>query len=204
MSDTGSLSGEVVTAWREHWPYFKLSVVLFVVGTLLGALLVLAEVDLFAMLGFEDLGDALPDDITTLVILVNNSIVYGLALLGALTFGLLTVVILLFNDVIVGYVVLPAAEEAGIDFVIVAIVPHGILELPAFFVASAVAFRLVHRFVLRISDRRDRLLDPGELRRIGLLIVVAWVVLAIAAAVEAHLTLWLIETLFPELAENEL
>lgn len=116
----------------------------------------------------------------------------------------MTVVILLFNGVIVGYVVLPAAEEAGIDFVIVAIVPHGILELPAFFVASAVAFRLVHRFVLRISDRRDRLLDPGELRRIGLLIVVAWVVLAIAAAVEAHLTLWLIETLFPELAENEI
>lgn len=189
---------EVVDAWWNHWPYFKLSVVLFLVGSIIGAILITIGVDLFAALGFEEIGDALPDEITTMTILVNNTVVFLLALVGLFSFGLLSALILVFNGVVVGYVVLPAIQEVGIGFAIVAIVPHGIPELSAFFVATAVVFRLLHRFIQMIRDQRERLLDPGDGRRIGLLLVVAWIVLAVAAVIEATVTFWLVETLYPE------
>lgn len=199
MTTSGTLLDELKTAWRSHWQYFKLSVVLFILGSIVGAGLIVLDIDLFAALGFGELGEAFPEEITTFTLLLNNTIVFALALLGVFSFGLLSVIILLFNGVVVGYIAAPAIQEVSVGFVIVAIVPHGILELSAFFVASAVTFRLVHRFVLRLRDRRDRFLDSGDRRRIGLLLLVAWAALAVAAVIEVHVTVWLVETLYPEL-----
>lgn len=195
-------AGELATAWREHWPYVKLAAALFALGALLGAALLVLDVDLFAMLGIEAADDALVDEFTTATILVNNTGVFILTVVGIFSFGLLTALVLLFNGAVVGFVAIPAAGDVGVGFVLVALLPHGILELPALFVAAAVAFRLLHRFAQRVRDRRERLLEPGELPRIGLLLAVAWLVLAIAAAVEVHVTVWLVETLFPELPET--
>lgn len=203
MSESPSVGEDLISAWREHWPYVKLSIWLFLIGSILGWLLIVLEIDLFAFIGLEELDDALPDEITTFSILVNNTIVFLLAIIGVLTFGLLTAIVLVFNGAVVGFVVVPVAQETSIGFVLVAIVPHGILELPAFFVASAVTFRLLHRFVHRVRGRRDQLLDPGDIRKIGLLLGVAWGALAIAAMIEANVTLWLIETLYPELSNTE-
>lgn len=189
------------TAWWEHWPYVKVAVALFVGGGLIGGLLVALEVDLFALIGMEGfLDEALPDEITVVTLFVNNSIVFVLAIIGLLSFGLLTGLILVVNGLIVGYVLVPVASESGIAFVLAGIVPHGILELPALFVAAAVAFRLLHRFVMRLRDRRSTILDAGERRQIAILLAAAWLALAIAAVIEAHVTLWLLETLFPEQA----
>lgn len=202
MSESPGLESSLRKAWWSHWPYVKLSAAVFLFGMIAGVVLGLLEIDIFAILGLENLDDALPEEITTLTILVNNTLVFGLALLGLFSFGLLSVIILLFNGIVVGTVVVPAVQEAGFGFVILAIVPHGIFELPAFFVAAAVTFRLLHQFWHRIRGRRDRFLDPGDLRRIGLLLGVTWLVLAIAAIIEANLTVWLLEYVYPELAET--
>ncbi|MFW6448141.1 MAG: stage II sporulation protein M [Halobacteriota archaeon] len=195
MEATVDTSDELRRAWREHRPYVWLAVGLFALGCLLGVLLA-DRIDLFASLGMGDLGEVLPEDISTLAILVNNSVVLGLTVLGVLSFGLLTAIVLLFNGLILGYVAVPAAREAGLAFVLIGVAPHAVFELPAFFVGAAVAFRLLHRFVHRIQDRRDRMLDPGEGRRVVLLLVTAWVALVVAAAIEVHVTFWLIRWLF--------
>lgn len=202
MASPRNQLGELRLAFYEHWPYFKLAVALFTIGILIGILMV-DRVDLLAILGVEELDEVFPEEFTTLVILVNNSIVFILALVGVLSFGLLTVMILLTNGILVGYIATPIALDVGIDFLLVGLLPHGILELPAFFVASAVTFRLLHRFILRITNRRERLLDEGELKRIVMLLVAAWVVLAIAAAIEVHVTVWLLETLYPDIGSEQ-
>lgn len=202
MSDAG-YAGTLRDAWWDHWPYLKLAVALFAVGVLVGGALALGDIDLFELLGFEEfLDEALPEELTTAAILINNTIVFVLALIGVLTFGLLTGIILVFNGVVVGYVATLAAQEVSVGYVLTAIVPHGILELPAFFVAAAVALRLIHRFIQRVRDRREAVLAPGDLHRIGVLILVAWIVLAIAAAIEVHVTVWLIEWLYPDQLDN--
>lgn len=183
----------------EHWPYVKLATAIFVLGILVGVLLV-DRIDLFALLGFDELDEVIPEELTTFTILLNNSIVFLLAVVGVLSFGALTAIILLFNGLLVGYVATPVAAELGFGFLIVGLAPHGVLELPAFFVAGAVAFRLLHRFLLRIRDRRERILDPGEGRRIALVLGVSWLALALAAVIEVHLTVWLLETFYPEVS----
>lgn len=197
--------GDLRRAWSDHWRYVQLSAILFAIGGIIGVVIAALGIDLFAALGFDDFfEEALPEELTTATILINNSIVFLLAVIGVLTFGLLTAIILVFNGLVVGYVVVPAAQDAGVGFVIAAILPHGILELPAFFVASAVALRLIHRFVQRIRGDRETVLSPGDPKRLVLLLGVAWIVLAIAAVIEVHVTVWLIETLFPEEAGNGL
>ena len=198
MAKKDDCKSAFVQAWWEHWPYFKLSFAIFMLGGIFGTGLVLIGVDLFDLLGFEELEEITPDELTTFAILLNNTIVFFLALLGVFSFGLLTVAILVLNGSLVGYVVPPAVEEAGIGFVLLALIPHGILELPAFFVAAAVSFRLLHRFSHRVRGHRDRLLDPGEGRRIALLLLVTWLVLAVAAAIEVHITFRLVELFYSE------
>lgn len=185
--------GSVVDLWRGYRPYFVLAAGLFAAGCLLGVFLV-DRVDLFGMLGFGGLERALPEKITVGTILLNNTLVFLIALLGTLSFGLLTAVVLVFNGVVVGYVAVPAARESGLEFVLLAIAPHAVFELTAFFLAAAVSFRLIHRFGQRIRDQRERVVAPGEWREFGWLLVGAWVLLAIAAVVEVYVTVWLIET----------
>ncbi|MFP4590377.1 MAG: stage II sporulation protein M [Halobacteriales archaeon] len=195
MSPSDGVLADLRLAWAEHRRYVHLAVGLFALGCLLGVLLV-DRVDLFGLIGLGDLGEAFPEDITTLVIFANNSVVLAITVLGILSFGILTVIVLVFNGVILGYVAVPAAREAGVAFVVVGVVPHAILELPAFFLGAAVAFRLLHRFVDRIRDHRARVLDPGEGRRVVLLLAAAWLAVAVAAAVEVHVTFRLIRWLF--------
>jgi len=193
--------GELTRAFREHWRYFLLAAGLFIAGMVIGALLV-ERIDLFAMIGIGEFEEVLPEQITTALILINNTLVMLVTLLGVFTLGLLTTVVIVFNGIVVGYVVTPIARDVGVDFVLVGLLPHGVLELPAFFMTAAVAFRLLHLFILRVLDRRDRLLDEGGLYRIGLYLATAWVLLAIAAIIEVHVTLWLLETLYPDISAD--
>lgn len=180
-------------AWRTHRPYLAMAVALFASGCVLGVLIV-DQVDLFAAIGLGGLENALPEDISVGVILLNNTVVFAFTLLGVLSFGLLTAAVLLFNGVILGYVAVPAARDSGVEFVVLALVPHAVFELTAFFLAAAVAFRLIHKFIQRIRDRRARIISPGEGRQIVGLLAVAWVLLALAAVIEVYVTFWLVET----------
>lgn len=187
--------------WRQHWRYFQLALGIFAISCLIGALLV-DRIDLFAQLGIDNLDEVFPDEITTTVLLVNNSIVFLLAVIGVLSFGVLTGLVLVINGILLGYVVTPVALEESAGFAFLAIAPHGVFELTAFFMASAVAFRLLHRFVGRVRGHRSRLLDPGDRGRIAMYLGTGWILLALAAVIEAHLTLWLLETVYPELAPS--
>lgn len=198
MGDGRSTDG-LVDTWRVHWPYVKLSAVLFVLGLLAGAA-AWDRVDLLGAFGFEEeaLFEGGEVELTTGFVLVNNTMVFGLVIVGVFSLGLLTALILLFNGFLVGYIAVPIALEEGLGVVLVGLVPHGILELPALFVAAAVAFRLIHRGAAYVRGRREHVTTRAELRRAGALLALAWVVLAIAAVVEAHVTVRLLEALYPE------
>ncbi|WP_439028258.1 stage II sporulation protein M [Haloarchaeobius sp. DT45] len=183
-------------AWREHRPYVGFSVASFVVGIVVGVGLYASGFDLFAAMGLESLGDVLPEDPTATFIFLNNTRVFFIFILGALTGGLLTLAGLLFNGVLVGYVAAGAAAQVGPAFVLLALAPHGVLELPALFVASSVGFRIIGVVVTYVLDRRDHLWTRAEVNRTLLLVLVAWVTLGVAAVIEMHVTTWLLEQVF--------
>jgi len=183
-------------AAREHRRHLLFSVALFLLGTLGGVGLVAEGVDLFAQLGLDGPGGVFPAEPTVPFLLANNTRAFAVFLLGALTLGLLTAFGLVVNGVLVGYVGAIAGSQQGLDFVVLAIAPHGILELPALFVASAVAFRVVARAALRVAGRRDTVQTRAEWRRTLGFVAAAWIALAVAAVVEIHVTFPLVEALY--------
>lgn len=184
------------TAVRDHERYLLVSVALFAVGTALGVALVARGVDLLAELELDNFRQVFPAEPTVSFILLNNTRAFILFLLGAFTLGLLTVLGLVVNGVLLGYVGALAADNQGLGYVLLAIAPHGVLELPALFAASAVAFRLVARVGARVVGRRSTVMSGSEWRRTAGFVVAAWVVLAVAAVVEIHVTFRLVEALY--------
>jgi len=176
------------TAWEEHRRYVAFSAVLFVLGVPVGAGLWARGVDLLALLGADGFEEVFPGELTVATLLLNNTRVFALLVIGALTGGLLSGGGLVFNGVFVGYVAAPLAVDAGVGFVLVGILPHGVPELLAFFVAAGVGFRIVRRAVDRLVGRSEVVLGRDGWRRVGVLLAAAWLLLAVAAVLEVHVT----------------
>lgn len=194
-------------AWAEHRRYVWFAAGLFAVGSALGALLLLAGVDLTEYflellgdeLGIEENGEPVEEfqlELSATFFVLNNTPPFLFAILGALTLGLFTALVMVINGVLVGNIALSMAGLAGVGFIVVGLLPHGIFELPALFVASGVGFRLVHRFGQRVRDTREAFLTREYLARTALLVLFAWLLLVVAAFVEAYVTSALLEALF--------
>lgn len=192
-------------AWDEHRPYVYLAAGLFAIGIAIGAVLAAAGYDLLAMIeavvGEDPLGDLDEGELTAWFFVSNNTVPYVLSIVGVATVGILTVYVVVFNGVVVGNVGWFVAGDEGLDFVVVGLAPHGIFELPALFVAAGVGFRLLHRLGQRVLGRRDSFVTKRYVYRTGLLVLSGWLLLVVAAFVEAYVTGALLEALFADRIE---
>lgn len=196
-------------AWDEHSRYVGFAAGLFVLGVIVGVLLLAAGYNLLEIIA-DLLGESLfPEEVGEFggfelawFLVVNNTRAFFVSILGVLTLGLLTAWIILFNGIIVGNVSAAVAETVGLDYILVGLLPHGIFELPALFVAAGVGFRLLYRFGQRVLGSRDAVLTKPYLYRTTLLVLVGWLLLVVAAFVEAFVTSALLETLFAERLEG--
>ncbi|SEQ72933.1 stage II sporulation protein M [Natrinema salaciae] len=199
----------LVDAWDEHSRYVGFAAGLFAVGVVIGVLLLAAGYNLLEIIA-ELLGEGLfPEGVGEMggfelaqFLLVNNTRAFLLSIGGALTLGLLTAWAMLFNGIIVGNVGAVVAERVGVDYILVGLLPHGIFELPALFIAAGVGFRLLYRFGQRILGSRNAVFTKPYLYRTGVLILAGWLLLVVAAFVEAFVTPALLETLFAERLEG--
>ncbi|RQG94533.1 stage II sporulation protein M [Natrarchaeobius chitinivorans] len=191
----------------EHRRYVWFATGLFAFGILVGVALLLAGVNLLELL-MELLEEGLfPEfedeefELTATFFIVNNSQPFVLSIIGALSLGVLTAVIMLFNGIIVGNVVAAIVGVTGFDYVIVGLAPHGIFELAALFIAAGVGFRLLYRLAERVLGRRDTFLGKPYVLRTLAFVGFAWLLLVLAAFVEAYVTPELLEMLFAERLE---
>lgn len=208
---TPRVLGSLDDAWAEHRRYVWFATGLFAFGIAVGAALYAGGVDLtelFLELLEEEFGEEeLPGDgeladeghleLTATFFITNNTPPFLAAILGALTLGFLTVVIMVFNGVLVGNIVAVAGTEMGFGVVLALLAPHGIFELPALFIAAGVGFRFLHRAGQRIAGTRAALFTRSYLQRTAALVVLAWLILVLAAFVEAYVTFLVADALFP-------
>lgn len=136
---------------------------------------------------FEYFGGFLEDPVLlALIIFANNAGKSLIAMLGGFFFGIFPVMFVILNGYIVGVVVSWREPEWGLWKVVLAILPHGILEIPAIIIACAYGVWLGYRFSLALFK--------GEEFKIYLLLALrAYVkivlpLLLIAAFVEAFIT----------------
>jgi stage II sporulation protein M len=80
-------------------------------------------------------------------IFTQNSIATLIALVGGVFFGISSFFIILFNGFIIGFVItalffIPGNYFHNLLYIILGLAPHGIFEIPAFILASALGLRL--------------------------------------------------------------
>lgn len=188
--------GTLRRLYGSYGRYVALSLALFTLG-IVGGVLVVDLVSLSTLLpgtgAFSGGGSGGLPQPTTGLLTVNNTIVILVLVASGATLGLLTVFVLVYNGAIVGYVSVVAARAGGVAVPFVGILPHGVLEIPAFLLASAVAFRFSHQVLAAALGQREDVMTRQEARDAALLVVVALVLIPIAAFVEAEITVRLIE-----------
>ena len=131
--------------------------------------------------------------LTTSAIAINNLVAMVFLLLGSVSVGLLTIVGLVLNGVLIGAVLGIAVQQLQPAVVAALIVPHGILEIPALLVVSAIGLRFGRLTVRYIRGLEADLVTTRDLREAGWLIAVSALLIILAAYIEATLTIEIAE-----------
>jgi len=175
------------SAASRWWRYVAVAAGVFLAGVAVGWL-VGATTDFSSLQGFQTAASPFPETLTFRTILQNNLLALGVTLLGVVTFGLVAVFSLFFNGFLVGVLVRVALPSAGALELVALLLPHGVLELPAFWLVGAVALRVVHRLVRYLRGLDDAALTRREAVEAGALVVAAAVLVVVAAWVEVAVT----------------
>lgn len=120
-------------------------------------------------------------------IFLNNAFVSLVSLVLGLALGILPILFIAFNGYLVGVISNIVAQQKGLLFISLALLPHGIVELPMVFLSAGIGLRLGHQVFSALLGR------PTEIKREfkeGLIFYFHWIVplLFIAAMIETFIT----------------
>lgn len=176
----------------EIWPYFAVIVFIFF-GALLSGYVSAANFPSMAdtlMKGFSSrFGPLLTMNplYILLTIFLNNSFVSLLSLVLGLALGVFPILFIAFNGYFVGVISYVVSQQRGFLFIFLALLPHGIIELPMVFLSASIGLRLGYHVFLYLIGR------PTELKKEfiqGIKLYFRWIMplLFVAAVVETFIT----------------
>lgn len=174
-------------------PYLVASIVLFGAGLAIGWLTVdlfpqMAEVFENSLAGFIKIFRGLPKLQLAAAIFVNNSVkTLAVILLGTL-FGVIPAGFLIANGAMLGAVLSLSGQVRGFSVTLLSLLPHGILELPAVFLGTAIGIMMgtsiARKLFTRSADKIGK--ELGHALRFFATVIVP--LLLVAAIVEAYIT----------------
>lgn len=168
----------------------------FAVGVLISAIFPGASEKLLEMLKDTYGGITTLDPFQRMLeIFKNNVNTCFIALLGGLVIGIIPFFIVAVNGTVLGILVELFFRKQGALFVIAAILPHGIIELPMVLISVGIGFRLGHAVFLAIRNQKTMHELMHELK-LGVFFYIKIVVplLLVAALIESYVTPLLIYT----------
>ena len=116
----------------------------------------------------------------------NNLEACLLLFLGGASFGIITIFIMSLNGVLIGSIMEIVDKDHSVVFVIAAILPHGIFEIPAFILSGALGILLAQTLIAEWYHVGDTAEEARRYTRLFVIYVLPLV--AIAAFVEAFIT----------------
>ena len=125
----------------------------------------------------------------------NNVIKCFLVVVLGLALGIAPLLFMVANGIVIGIVVGATLAKTGLLYVMVGILPHGIIEMPMVFISAAIGLKLGFDVIRAIVLRKVHLWK--DIRE-GLLIFIFWVapLLFVAAFMETFVTGTLLYMLF--------
>ncbi|CAB49468.1 stage II sporulation protein M [Pyrococcus abyssi] len=178
---------------RRNSTIFILLLVTFIVGTLIGWGIAKVNPELakntYMILRRILGGGELPQGFKLfMLIFLNNTRVAVLVAFGALLFGIIPFLVLLLNGMIVGLVVghVMISEEVPFSKVLLSILPHGVVEIPAFAVAGVGGINWFLELIHGEGNFGERF--RRGFRKMLKFLILSVVLLFIAALIEAFIT----------------
>lgn len=171
--------------------YILLSILLFAGSAILGFVAASRDPQLVAIY-IEEIGSkigwilGLSPPMMMGFIFLNNLFASTIAMLLGIGFGIVPALVAVLNGVVLGVIGYHAIETIGVMYLVAAILPHGIIELPTVLICIGVGFRLGHLLLLTFLGKDVDL--GGEVR--FALRLLRWVVLFLflAAVIETLIT----------------
>lgn len=122
-----------------------------------------------------------------LLIFLNNALKSVLALVLGIGLGIIPILFVAGNGIIIGMLANTISKEHGALFVVAALLPHGIIEVPAILISAGIGLRLGHKMYPSLLGLRTDI--KKELRDgVGFYIRVILPLLFVAAMVETFVT----------------
>jgi len=179
--------------FRELRPFLFTTVLLFALGSIAGSLL--AGHSTFAGLkineslgGFAQIFINLPKPILALMIFANNAVKTLLVIVLGIAFAIVPLVFVLVNGVAIGVVLHLATQSKGLAYSILAIVPHGVFELPGVLCGAAIGLMLGNKAIRRLFRKSEFKVGPELSRALKIFATTIVPLLLIGAITEAYLT----------------
>jgi len=190
----------IETVWDSFKGQGKMILVatcLFILGAAVGFLYLSSDPELVIsnldrLLGnILKIGEAMEENNRVYVmwlIFENNLKALFVIMFGGVIFGIIPLFGILFNGFIVGIVMaLSFYQGKSLAFFLAAVIPHGILELPAIIVGSAFGLRTGFELIFPGAySRWERLKENTKKQALALVILIP--VLLIAAGIESMIT----------------
>jgi stage II sporulation protein M len=179
--------------FRELRPFLITTLLLFALGIVAGNLL--AGHSTFAGLkineslgGFAQMFRDLPKPILALMIFANNAVKTLLVIVLGIAFAIVPVVFILVNGLAIGVVLHLASQSMGLAYSILAIVPHGVFELPGVFAGAAIGLMLGNKAIKRLFRKSELKLGSELSRALKIFATIIVPLLLIGAITEAYVT----------------
>jgi stage II sporulation protein M len=178
---------------RKLQPYFVTSAAILAVGGLLGAVAKSYAPDASRYLsqnleGFVKLFRALPKLELAGAIFLNNALKALLVMVGGIALGILPVIFIFANGAAVGFVLYGSMESRGLLTALLAILPHGIFELPAILLATSMGLLLGRSSIKKLFGGGDVAIANELTLALKFFVRIVVPLLFIAALVEAFVT----------------
>ena len=169
------------------------AVVLFGIGMVFGAVLPggTAGFMLEEIAALEELAGmlaSLPSILVALIIFIKNVFVLLLCFALSPLLCLPSILSLFLNGMILAFVAVVVSREMSVGFVLAGLLPHGIIEIPAFIMGQATALSFGAGLILALfrKERRSQLLP--DLKKNLRYLMIAIGLLLPAAFIEAYIT----------------
>lgn len=129
----------------------------------------------------------LPPLAIMIFIFLNNAIKTLIAMLLGVGFGIIPLAFIAYNGYIIGIFGYITYVEKGLLYLIIALLPHGIIELPMVFISAAIGVKLGTEIINSVTGRKANIKE--ELLQ-GIKFYFYWIapLLFVSAAIETFIT----------------
>jgi len=166
---------------------------LFGIGLVLGLVVPAGSTHFFSeeIAALGELGEvlfSLPRPLMAIAIFAKNALALLLSFALSPIFCIVPAVTLILNGGLLAFVSTMIIEEKSLSFVLAGLLPHGIIELPAFILGEAAALSFGAMAVLVLIKKRERNQLLPSLKQNLKYLMIAFALLLPAAIIETFIT----------------